>query len=129
MARQHDPDHRRQRDRCGSGADQRIDHPPGTEAVVAQSVDGITLRSRTVPTETERLHFVVEFGANSQGSVVLDAVVQHLTEHHDGIAQDSDEHRDERHSENSIQPAFTERGKKQRMNPVGFRGWGENRID
>lgn len=123
MARQHDYDHRRQRDRRGSGADQRIDHSPRAEAVVAQSVDGVTLRSRTVPAETERLHFVVEFGANPQGSVVLDAVVQHLTEHEDGIAQDSDEHRDKRHSQNSVQPAFTEWSKKQCMNPVGFRGW------
>ncbi len=123
MARQHDPDHRRKRDRCGSGADQRIDHPPGSEAVVAQSVDGVALRSGAVPAETERLHFVVEFGANSQGSVVLDAVVQHLTEHDDGIAQNPDDHRDDRHSENLVQLAFAERGKKQRMNPVGFRGW------
>ncbi len=123
MARQHDPDHRRQRDRCRSGADQRIDHPPGAEAVVAQSVDGVALRSRAVPAKTERLHFVVEFSANPQGSVVLDAVVQHLTEHDHGITQYPDEHRDDRHSENLVQLAFTERGKEQRMNPVRFRGW------
>lgn len=123
MARQHNPDHRRKRDRCGSGADQCIDYPPGPEAVIAQSVDGIALRSRTVPAETERLHFVVQFGANPQGSVVLDAVVQHLTEHEDGIAQDSEHHRDERHSKNLVQPAFAERGKKQPMHPVGLRGW------
>ena len=123
MARQHDRDHRRQRHRCGGGADERIDHPPGAEAVVAQPIDCVTLRSRAVPGEAKRLHFVVEFGANPQGSVVLDAVVQHLTEHENCIAQDSDDHRNKRHSENSVQRAFTERGKKQRMNPVGFRSW------
>ncbi len=76
-----------------------------------------------MPAEAKRLHFVVEFGAHPQGSVVLDAVVQHLTEHEDGIAQDSDNRRDQGHSENSVQRAGTERGKKQRMNPVGFRSW------
>ncbi len=123
MARQHDPDHCCKGDRGGSGADQRIDHPPGSEAVVAQPIDGVALRSGAVPAETERLHFVVEFSANPQGSVVLDAVVQHLTEHDDRIAQYPDEHCNDRHSENLVQLAFAERGKKQRMNPVWFRGW------
>jgi len=123
MARQHDPDHRCQRYRCGGGANERIDHPPGTKAVVAQPIDCVTLRSLAVPAETQRLHFVVEFGAHPQGSVVLNAVVQHPTEHEDCIAQDSDDHRHERHSENLVQRAGTERGKKQPMNPVRFRSW------
>ena len=123
MARQHNADHRRQGDRCGSRADQRIDYPPSAKAIVAQPIDGIALRAIAVPTETKCLHFVVKFGANSQGAVVLDAVVQHLTEHEHGIAQNPDDRCETCHTQDLVQLAFAERGKKQGMNPVGVWGW------